>query len=197
MGRKIILAGCSAASRCLLGGAPMRYRLILLLLATIASGKLFACSPSIVVPHVLDRAERKVDRNSPAVPEVRVLKVVRGHDGTVQHGDSITIESCAKYGSIQLGFSSPPSDDRTSTDKLGVSWRLVGGTPPAGLREPSGFEQLSPARTISIDWDDGDSDLQESFDFEIVVAVRDLAGNQRASRPLRIADPGTAGSQGQ
>ena len=169
----------------------MRYRLLAILLATLASPKLLACSPRLTVPHVLDPAEQKLDRNPPNAGGLGVLKVVRGRGPTNNGDGSITINTCAQYGSIQVVFSWPPSDDRTPTTKLGVTWRIVGGNRPAGLREPTGFEQLSPRQIVAIDWDDGSSDVQEPLEFEIVVIVRDLAGNESRSQPLRISDPGT------
>jgi hypothetical protein len=167
----------------------MKYRAIAVLLAALTWDRLFACSPRIVVPHLLDPEEQKVDRNPPVVPELRVLKVVRGHDPITQHGDSYTIDTCADKAVIFVGFTAPPSDDRTPVDKLGVSWRILRGTPPAGLREPAVFEQLSPAQFVLIDWTERND--KTPVDFTMVVTVRDLAGNETTSPPLRVTAAGS------
>jgi len=164
----------------------MKYRVIAVLLAALTWDRLFACSPLIVVPHVLDPEEQKVDRNPPVVPALRVLKVVRGHDPITLHGDSYTFDTCADKAVVFVGFTVPPSDDRTPVDKLGVSWRILRGTPPAGLREPAVFSQ---AQVVLIDWTERND--KTPVDFTVVVTVRDLAGNETTSPPLRITDAGT------
>ena len=113
----------------------------------------------------------------------------------MRQGEVLIINSCDDVGVIVLEFTDLPSDDRTATHDLGVSWRIVSGQPPFGLVDRREFHAMPPLPGVTLGWGDGAEDGQEPFDFEVVVVVRDRAGNESASCPIRITHRGVEASE--
>ncbi|HEY0372013.1 MAG TPA: hypothetical protein VGD79_08420 [Thermoanaerobaculia bacterium] len=150
-----------------------------------------ACSPRIFLPHTIDRSLAGSDTVPPDQPEIEIREIRRGH-GPLVEGDVIIVNTCASIGSALLRWTALPQDDATQVDKLGITWRLVRGSLPPGLREPDQVELLpNPENGYLLDWNDGDTDGENTVDFEVVVFVIDLAGNRSvASAPLHIQHRG-------
>ena len=146
---------------------------------------------TVVMPperHRVDSAHRSLDRKRPARPTISVLAIARGH-GPRRY--ALDIDG---LGGIQFRVSA--TDDRTFPRNLGYRIVSVGGTLPNGFQLPDWAVRATQfdstgIGSIAIAWNDGATDVQEPFDFRVVVIAVDLAGNKSApSETLRVTHPG-------
>jgi hypothetical protein len=126
-----------------------------------------------------------VDTVAPAVPTVSVHEIVRGR------------EDNGGLGRIFLSVSG--TDNKTPSYGLAYRLTLASGKLPEGLEMPKYdwhpsevLEEEGVLRVIRLTWNDGRSDIQEPFNFQIAVLAVDRAGNvSEASDTVRVASSGS------
>jgi len=145
-----------------------------------------ACDSAGPTPFAVDPALQGIDQQPPALGVVSVVRVQRGK-GPQWEGCSYGAGSCDGAGYIVLGGAA--TDDMTEVDRIGYRFTLVEGTPPSRFTvPPPTFLPTVFDGQIWLEWDDGASDDQESFDFTLSLVAIDVAGNESAPRMVRIAD---------
>ncbi len=165
------------------------FGLVFALAVVFGAGDVLSCS-RVSNPQVVDPAARTLDKATPSIPVAVVTDVRRGR-GPKRVGGTLAVSSCDGMGSITLRLSPYPTDDRSSAEALGFSWRVISGVAPDGLA-PADFEHVDPASaSFSLHWGDGNADEQEPVDFVLALLVRDRAGNVSESAPIAVRHPGS------
>lgn len=153
-----------------------------LMALTLATPAWAGCREQDNPPLEIDTAEVGVDSAAPGPPvSVEVVEIVRGmRDGC----NSATGDSCLEYGYVKIHVVSA-SDDRTPTEALGYSLRIVSGSFPAQV--PEGAVTLL-GEHIYLEWYDDQGPLSATLSIQAV----DLAGNIGPALSFEIESPGTA-----
>ena len=143
-------------------------------------GRAPACYIICCARYQIDPQEQAVDVTPPGAVSVAELVITRGEMGGCESGGT-----CDDMGRIRLTLTA--SDDRT-VQGFGYKLRFSSGErPDANLFIPE--ETVHSPMTLY--WDDGASDFQESFDFFLEVAAVDRAGNTGPWTLIEIADGGS------
>ena len=143
-------------------------------------GRAPACYIICCARYQIDPQEQAVDVTPPGAVSVAELVITRGEMGGCE------LNSCDGIGLIDLTLTA--SDDRTPAEDLGYKLRFASGERPDGnLSIPE-----EPVHgTMTLPWDDGASEFQESFDFFLEIAAVDRAGNTGPWTLIEIADGGS------
>jgi hypothetical protein len=140
------------------------------------------------IQHELDPVEQQLDHTPPGPVHVLSVEVHRG-EGPDWEGCGYGYTEDQEMGTLTL-YIDPPVDDRTPPERMGYRIERVGGEPPAGLLPD--FDVRGMGNVIYLHWFDGDTDEQESLDFDLTVRAVDLGGNVGPSPgSTNVADPGT------
>ncbi|MEL6343592.1 MAG: GlyGly-CTERM sorting domain-containing protein [Myxococcota bacterium] len=161
----------------------------------------WACS--IIGPGPFEIDEGIDDDNPPALPGEDVdVRVIRGRGPTCYPDGSISSDSCADIGSLEISFLAGEDEEAPEQSitggadpQLGVGYRfaVVDGLGPIGLGVPSRPMEMffrDGRASTSFTWIDGASDIQEPFDLTLRVWAVDLAGNESDPIDVVITDPG-------
>src|SRR3990172_4911422 len=139
-----------------------------------------ACSITGWARYQFDPQEQAVDVTPPGAVSVAELVITRGEMGGCE------LNSCDGIGLIDLTLTA--SDDRTPAEDLGYKLRFASGERP----DANMFIPEEPGHSpMTLSWDDGASDIQESFDFFLEIAAVDRAGNTGPWTLSEIADAGS------
>lgn len=164
---------------------------VLVALSLSSAGDARACSMPAPQEHVIDPAEVDVDVTAPEPPSA-TADVSRSY-GPRSAGCGTAGSSCDGSGTIHFMIK-PGVDDRTSSEKLGYSIRLVGGDPPAGLELPDMPQIATGGTDIWVHFPDPGPDDQEGFDGVFQLIAVDAAGNEsELSAPVHVQHGGDTG----
>lgn len=129
----------------------------------------------------IDSTAQKTDSIPPLAPELKFVRVFRGH-GAVRLTDGRVMRSHADaYGSVEFNVSGA-KDDHTPSDSLGFRFHLVEGQLPGGMEFPPAalvaWNRENHDSNLWFHWDDGTAWAQDPIWFKICVTAVDWAGNE-------------------
>jgi len=155
------------------------------------AGDAVACDRPGPNEHQIDPAEVDVDVTAPEPPKV-TASVSRSY-GPKSAGCGTAVSSCDGSGTIHFMIE-PGVDDRTSSEELGYSIRLVGGKPPAGLELPDMPLIAIGGTDLWVTFPDPGPEDQEAFDGVFQLIAVDAAGNEsELSAPVHVQHGGDTG----
>lgn len=126
----------------------------------------------------------RADTLAPSISDVSVYEIVRGRPEN------------SGLGQIFIMISA--TDDRTPLENLEYRLVSIGGRFPQGFISPTGsiYSQEYSAdgqelEMITLKWNDGSSDIQDAFDFQLMLYAVDRSGNTSPpSDTIRVAHSG-------